>query len=177
MPALPQAIDQIGFLVDDLDAAVARWIRHSGIGPWTIFRNVILDGEYRGKPTRVGMDVALGYQGDMQIELIAVTNDAPSPYRAMDGTRLSGLHHTARIVDDLDAAVAEAQARGLIVEFAASNPATRVAYLSAPEEPWTLFELIMGEGMRAMWEAGVAEARLWNGEDPVRVIDLAMSPK
>ncbi len=175
MHARPQPIDQLGFLVDDIDAAMARWIRHSGVGPWTVFRNVMLDGHYRGTPTRVGMDVALGYQGDMQIELIAVTNDTPSPYRADDGTRLSGLHHLARIVDDLDTAVTEAQARGLVVAFTASNPATRVAYLSAPEEPGTLFEFIEGDGMRAMWEAGVAEARTWNGEYPVRTINFAAS--
>jgi methylmalonyl-CoA/ethylmalonyl-CoA epimerase len=169
-------IDQIGFLVDDLDAAIERWIRHSGVGPWTVFRNVVLDGHYRGTPTRIGMDVALGYQGAIQIELIAITDEAPSPYRAVDGRRLRGLHHLARIVDDLDAAVADAQARGLVLEFAAANPTTRVAYLSAPEEPETLFEFIQGEGMREMWEAGVAEARAWNGREPVRTIDLAAPP-
>lgn len=172
MNAKAQAIDQIGFLVDDLDAAVERWIRQFGVGPWTVFRNVVLDGHYRGAPTRVGMDVALGYQGDMQIELIAVTDEAASPYRGTDGRRLRGLHHLARIVDDLNLAVSEAQARGLVVVFTASNPSTRVAYLSSPEEPETLFEFIQGEGMREMWEAGVAEAREWNGQDPVRTIYL-----
>ncbi|WP_156839610.1 VOC family protein [Novosphingobium aquimarinum] len=173
MDTRAQAIDQIGFLVDDLDAAIARWIRQFGVGPWTVFRNVVLDGHYRGAPTRVGMDVALGYQGDMQIELIAVTDEAASPYRAADGRRLRGLHHIAHIVDDLDLAVRDAQARGLVVVFTASNPSTRVAYLSTPDEPETLFEFIQGEGMREMWEAGVAEARAWDGQEPVRTIDLA----
>jgi methylmalonyl-CoA/ethylmalonyl-CoA epimerase len=168
-----QTIDQIGFLVHDLDAAVHRWTAHSRVGPWTIYRNIVLDGHFRGMPTRVKMDVALGYQCDMQIELITVTNDAPSPYRASDGTRLSGLHHLARIVDDLEAAVADAQACGLKVEFTASNSSTSVAYLRALEEPGTLFEFIEGEGMRAMWEAGVAQARAWDGREPNRTIDFA----
>lgn len=168
-----QSIDQIGFLVDDLDGAVERWIRQFGVGPWTVFRNVVLDGHYRGTPTRVGMDVALGYQGDMQIELIAITDDAASPYRNPDGKRLLGLHHVARIVDDLESAVAVAQARGLVVAFAASNPTTRVAYLNAPEQPETRFEFIEGDGMREMWRAGVAQARSWDGREPIRTIDLA----
>lgn len=71
------AIDQTGILVEDLDASIARWIDHSGVGPWTIFRNVRMDGSYRGEPTLVTMDVGLSYQGEMQIELIQVTNDAP----------------------------------------------------------------------------------------------------
>jgi methylmalonyl-CoA/ethylmalonyl-CoA epimerase len=101
-----------------------------------------------------------------------VTNDAPSPYRASDGTRLIGLHHVARIVDDLEAAVADAQACGLKVEFMASNSSTSVAYLRALEEPRTLFEFIEGEGMRAMWEAGVAQARAWDGREPNLTIDF-----
>ena len=46
-------IDQIGYLTVDLDAAVARWTRQLGVGPWTLFRNVALNGEYREQPTRV----------------------------------------------------------------------------------------------------------------------------
>jgi len=167
------AFDQIGFLVDDLDAAIARWIEHSGVGPWTVFRNVTLDGQYRGVPTTVGIDVALAYQGDIQIELILATNDAPSPYRSPDGTRLLGLHHLARIVDDLDAAVATARAGGMELVFTAQNPATRVAYLAVPGDPGTLFEFIAGPGMREMCDAGIAAARTWDGEDAVTVVDLA----
>lgn len=167
------AFDQIGFLVDDLDAAVARWTAHSGIGPWTLFRNVVLDGNYRGEATRVGIDVALGYQGDMQIELIEATDDARSPYRDAAGGRLLGLHHLARIVDDLDAAVQDAQAGGMALVFTARNPATRVAYLEVPGDPGTLFEFIEGPGMREMCDAGIAAARTWDGRDPVTVVDLA----
>jgi len=167
------AFDQIGFLVDDLDAAVARWREHSGVGPWTVFRNVTLDGVYRGEATSVGIDVALGYQGDIQIELIEATDEARSPYRDASGGRLLGLHHLARIVDDLDTAVADAQAGGMALVFTAQNPATRVAYLEVPGDPGTLFEFIEGPGMRAMCDAGIAAARDWDGSAAVTVIDLA----
>lgn len=29
-------IDQIGYLVDNLDASIQRWIAHMGVGPWTV---------------------------------------------------------------------------------------------------------------------------------------------
>jgi methylmalonyl-CoA/ethylmalonyl-CoA epimerase len=167
------AIDQMGILVSDLDASIARWIAHSGVGPWTVFRNVRMEGVYRGEPTIVTMDVALSYQDNMQIELIHVTNDAPSPYRDDEGRPLLGLHHLARIVDDLDAAVEAAVAGGMEVIFTAHNPATRVAYLQAPGEPGQLFEFICGADMRAMCAAGIAAARAWDGSDPVTVIDFA----
>jgi len=167
------AIDQTGILVQDLDASIARWIAHSGVGPWMVFRNVRMDGSYRGEPTVVTMDVGLSYQGEMQIELIQVTNDAPSPYRADDGQPLLGLHHLARIVDDLDEAVDAAVAGGMELLFTAQNPGTRVAYLQVPGEPGQLFEFICGADMRAMGAAGIAAARDWDGSDPVTVIDFA----
>ena len=167
------AIDQIGYLVDDLDDAVARWTERTGIGPWTIFRNVRLEGTYRDVPTTVSMDVALGYQGDVQIELIATPGDTASPYRDDAGQRLIGIHHIAWIVENLDSAVADAKGRGLVPVFAARNPASNVAYLESPGEAGILYELIEGAQMREMMRAGIAATAAWNGTDPNTEIDLA----
>ena len=170
------AIDQIGYLVEDLDEAVARWTERTGIGPWTIFRNVRLDGTYRGEPTTVTMEVALGYQGDLQIELIATPGDTPSPYRDSNGQRLIGIHHIAWIVDNLDDAVADAKRRGLVPVFAARNPASNVAYLESPGEDGILYELIEGAQMRQMISAGIIATKTWDGSNPVTEIDLAVVP-
>ena len=160
-------IDQIGYLVEDLDAAIGFWIDRFGVGPWTVFRNVALDGVYKGQAGVVTIDVGLSYQGNVQIELIQATNDTPSPYRDAAGGRLLGIHHTAHIVDDLDAAVARATGDGMRVVFEASNPATRVAYLASDSQPGLLAEFIMGPGMREMADAGIAAAKAWDGSNPV----------
>lgn len=165
-------IDQIGFVVADLDQSIALRTQTLGLGPWTVFHGVTLDGRYRGQPTRVAIDVALAYQGDVQIELIQPAGDAASPYRGADGAALCGMHHMAWVVDDLDAAVAAATASGLSIIFEASNPTTRVAYLEAPGDAGVLYEFIEGAGMREMIAAGIAAARDWDGSDPVTVIDL-----
>ncbi|WP_224788980.1 VOC family protein [Pandoraea terrae] len=166
-------IDQIGYLVDDLEESIGRWLKHMGVGPWTVFRNVSLEGRYRGQPGTVTMDVALAYQGDIQIELIKVTNDAPSPYRDATGKPILGAHHVAWVVDDLDAAVARVTANGMTVAFEASNPATRVAYLESVGEPGVLFEFIQGAGMRDMIREGIAATRVWDGANPVQTINIA----
>ncbi|UXU91454.1 VOC family protein [Burkholderia sp. S-53] len=166
-------IDQIGYVVADLDRSIARWRARHEVGPWTVFRNVRLDGRHRGEPVTVTMDVGLAYRGDLQIELIHVTNDAPSPYRDAHGQPLVGLHHVAWVVDDLEAAVARLTARGLRVAFDARNPATRVAYLDDPDDPGVRVEVIEGAGMRDMIAHGIAAARAWDGTDPVRIIDAA----
>ncbi len=170
--AMPGPIDQIGFVVADLDQSIAARMRTLGLGPWTVFRGVTLDGQLRGHPVQVSIDVALAYQGDIQIELIQPVGDAPSPYRGANGAPLCGIHHMAWIVDDLDAAVADATARGLSMVFEASNPATRVAYLEAEGDLGVLYEFIEGAGMREMVDAGIAAARRWDGSNPVTTIDM-----
>lgn len=160
------AIDQIGYVVGDLEAAIAARVA-LGIGPWTVFRNAAMRGRYRGAEGEVRMDVALGYRGALQIELIQPLNDAPSPYAAMRGP-----HHVAWVVDDLDTAVAEAVKRGLAPVYEAGNGAVRVAYLESPADPGGYYELIEGAGMRAMIDAGIAAAAAWDGRDPVAEIDM-----
>ena len=166
-------IDQIGYLTVDLDAAVARWTRQLGVGPWTLFRNVALNGKYREQPTRVTIDVALSYQGAVQIELIQPTNEAPSPYRGSDGAVLQGIHHVAWVVDDIDRELARFAEVGLTPAFTASNPATRVAYLAPEGGAGVYYELIEGTGMRAMIDEGAAGAARWDGSTPVIEIDLS----
>jgi len=160
----PQAFDQLGFVVDDLDQSINHWLQ-LGVGPWTVFRDVQLQGNYQGRTVDVRMNVGLAYQGGLQIELIQTTSDGPSPYR-----NAQGMHHMAWVVDELESAVARLRERGLQPVFEAGNASTRVCYLENPSEPGVLFEVIEGAGLRQMIDHGIAEARDWNGEQPVRVI-------
>jgi catechol 2,3-dioxygenase-like lactoylglutathione lyase family enzyme len=167
-------IDQIGYLVDDLEQSIGSWRQHFGVGPWTVFRNVSLEGKYCGEPVTVTMDVGLGYQGALQIELIQVTNAAKSPYRDEQGRAIHGMHHVAWVVTDIDRAISHLTATGLRVVFEASNPATRVAYFEDEAEPGVFYEVIQGTGMRELIQQGIAAARNWDGSDPIHVIDTAV---
>lgn len=164
-------IDQLGYVVADLDAAIAARLA-LGIGPWTVFRGTTMHGHHRGEQTEVTIDVGLAYRGSLQIELIQVRTTTPSPYAGA-----SGPHHVAWVVDDLDAAVASARANGLVPVFEASNAAVRVAYLESLAHPDGYYELIEGAGMRAMNDAGIAAAATWDGSDPIVEIDMSGAPK
>ncbi|WP_223504307.1 VOC family protein [Pseudomonas sp. BF-R-24] len=170
--ALLGPISQIGYLVESLEQSMERWRQHLGVGPWTLFRNVSLQGKYRGEPVTVTIDVGLAYQGDIQIELIQVTNDAKSPYRDAEGHPIRGMHHVAWVVDDFDQTLARLTATGLQMVFEASNPTTRVAYLENESEPGVLYEIIHGIGMRGLIQQGIAAARHWDGSDAVHIIDV-----
>lgn len=166
-------IRQIAWVVANLEESVANWLRVSGVGPWTCFRNVAMSGRLRGAPAQVRMHVALGYQDGMEIELIEDLGHGPSPYRTPSGVPLVGMHHVAWFTDDVAADAARGIARGMSVCFEAANEVTRVAYLEDPREPKLLLEFIeMNAVMRAGFEARLAAARAWQGADPVQVIDL-----
>ena len=166
-------ICQIAWVVDNLEASVANWLRISGVGPWTCFRNVAMRGRLRGEAVTVRMHVALGYQDGMEIELIEPVGPGASPYRATSGAPLIGMHHVAWFCEDVAADVVRAQARGMSACFEAANEVTRVAYVEDPREPKLLLEFIeMNAVMRAGFEARLAAARAWQGSDPIQVVDL-----
>lgn len=166
-------IRQIGYIVEDLDASIQHWIDTTGVGPWTVFRNVSMNATYHGEPTMVTLHVGLAYQNDIQIELIQPTNEARSPYRAANGDLVLGAHHIAWLTDNLESAVAQAEAAGMRTVFRAENPSTRVAYLEMAGEPGVRFEFIESAATAQLIEQGIAASRHWDGSNPVQVIDFA----
>jgi catechol 2,3-dioxygenase-like lactoylglutathione lyase family enzyme len=165
-------IAQIGMVTGDLDASIDQWINQLGVGPWTVFRNVTLNGEYRGLKTQIKMDVGLAYQGDTQVEFIHVTNGAICPYLAADGSPLSGLHHLAWMTDDLDETLERCLQQGFQLVLRAESPGTRVAYLEMIGGDGQLFEFIESALTKQMMIDGIAATRLWDGSNPIHIIDF-----
>jgi hypothetical protein len=168
-------IRQIAWLVDDLTAGVERWSRFSGIGPWTVYRNVRLSATWRGVDAEIVIDVGLSYRDDVQIELIQPISRTPSPYQDSLGATLVGLHHVAWLSDDLERDKALAIARGLALTFEARNAASHVAYFESAAEPGLRFEFIQASPMMLEgFAAGVAASRGWDGGEPViHIVDFA----
>lgn len=171
-------IRQIAWVTDDLDEAIAQWHALVGVGPWTVYRNVTLEGIYLDEPVTVRMDVGLAYQGETQIELIAPIGTGPSPYHDPSGRPFKGMHHVAWLVDEVASAARAASETGLEIVFEAESGGgiTRVAYLAAPDNPAMLLELI--EATPPILEgfaSGIAAARDWDGSNPVTVINFGSS--
>ncbi|MGB0220117.1 MAG: VOC family protein [Sinimarinibacterium flocculans] len=159
-----EPIRQIAYVVDDLDAAIDRWVRLHGVGPWTVFRNTTMRGSCRGEETEVQMHVGLSYRGELQIELIQPLSRTPSPYQQADGRPRIGMHHIAWHSTDLDRDVTDAKRRGLAPVFEAGNGVVRVAYFEAPDESGPLYELI--EAVPAVLDGfadGCRQCADWDG--------------
>src|SRR3990167_5746309 len=88
------AVCQNGYVVSDIRAAMDHWITVMGVGPWFFIEEVKTDYfRHRGAASDVKMSIALANSGDLQIELIQQTNDAPSMYKEFLDAGREGLQH------------------------------------------------------------------------------------
>lgn len=165
------AIRQLGYVVDDIEAAMEHWHKVMGVGPWYYNPKVpIEDYRYDGQSFEVHNSVALANSGPVQVELIQTRNDAPSMYRDFRLAGHRGLQHVAYWTQDYDADLARMEAEGFRVKMNGKVGANgRFAYFDREAHPGTVIELseVMGPKGR-MFDLIRAASEGWDGSDPVR---------
>lgn len=99
---LDGAIRQVGYVVRDLDDAIAAWLG-LGVGPWYTIREMTQTGsEYRGEPSEPTISIGFTNSGPTQIELIQQHGDTPSIYREFRDAGGDGYHQLAWWTPDFD---------------------------------------------------------------------------
>ena len=80
-----RTVHQNSWVVDDLDAAIHKWIHELGVGPFFVseYGDQFSNLTYRGQPGELRMRIGVSQAGPVQIELIQPTTDHPSAYRDM----------------------------------------------------------------------------------------------
>lgn len=80
------AINQLGYVVDDLEKAALAHSKLFGSGPFVHFTPPAPERTlFRGEEVKNTMEVAYGMYGDLQIELIKPTSSDPTPYTVPSG--------------------------------------------------------------------------------------------
>ncbi len=164
-------IMQLAYVPADFDAALKHWIEVMGAGPFFALDHVKLEGvKYRGAPSDIDFSMALGYWGDMQIELIRQHNDAPSIYKAWRDEGYEGLQHVCILVDDMIHARAVCVGSGAVVaQEGLVAGGGEVIYVDTGGGPGTMVEILKpGAGSRAFFTMMRDAARDWDGSDPFR---------
>jgi hypothetical protein len=165
------AIRQLGYVVRDLDAAMADWAARLGIGPWFVNRAIGFgDTFYRGQ-ARPGPTIsyALANSGDMQIELIEQMCDTPSVYRDHLARHGEGLHHLCVWPEDYDGAYVRALAAGLVPAQEGRFGKIRFAYFEEVGHGGTSLEMSELVPSRLPVIRHICDsAAEWDGTDPVR---------
>lgn len=173
MSAVLGPVMQNGYVVEDLEAAARHWAEKLGVGPFFLFPGVEFETvRFRGEDSPIEMSMAIGYWGDLQIELIRPLNDAPSIYRDFRERGLKGLQHVGVLTRDLGADLAALAARGVhpVQDGRAAN-GTAFAYVDTDFHPGGMVELIevspaLEKGFAMIKAASVD----WDGRNPVRVL-------
>lgn len=162
---------QLSYCPADYDAALAHWIR-LGAGPFFEMPHVRLDAvKFRGEPSPIDFSMALGYFGDIQIELIRQHNDAPSMYTEWRSAGREGVQHMCVLVDDIAHARRRVAAAGgtVIQEGELPGGAGAVIYVDTGGGPGTVMEYLqIGAAGRDGFRAMHAAHRGWDGRDPIR---------
>jgi hypothetical protein len=171
MNVLPGPIRQVGYLVRDIDLAIAGWLE-IGVGPWFVIRGVPIRALYRDEPCEVAISVALSNSGEMQVELIAQDDDTPSIYTEFLSSNGPGYHQLAYWTADFDAAMQAVRDAGWpIVWSGGSDLGVRFAYLQPSGCPAEVIEVSEVNEVTSGMATFVREAAAnWDGHDPIRVL-------
>jgi len=163
---------QLGYVVDDLDAAIERWMKVTNIGPAFIMRgsapeNII----YRGQPGEMVMDIGFCQAGDLQIELIQPLSTGPNVYRDAVPAGTQAYHHQGYFTDDMDAEFARFAALGVDVGVQGTFGDMRFAYFDTRPQIGCMTEVLeRNPDVEAMFKMIADAAVDWDGSDPVRLI-------
>lgn len=174
MPASFGPIMQNGYVVPDVERAVAHWTEVVGVGPFFLFERVrFKECWFRGKPVDPDLTVAIAYWGDMQIELIKQHNGAPSIYTDFTRRSLTGLQHVGVMTDSVPDHLKELAKRGITaVQHGETAAGARFAYLDTDDHPGGMIELIEDSPiMKRVFQKISAAARDWDGTQPLRRMD------
>ena len=163
-------IMQLAYVPSDFDVAIRHWTEVIGAGPFFLLPNVSLPGgHYRGEESDPVFTMALGYWGDMQIELIRPENATKSIYRGEYGVA-DRLHHVCILVNSIADARASCDAVGAEIIFEAPVGDTGgVIYADPGTGPGNLVELLEPQaGTRELFAMMRDAARGWDGSEPLR---------
>ncbi|MHB1133196.1 MAG: VOC family protein [Chloroflexota bacterium] len=141
-------IDQVAFVVKDLDKSMASYWLNFGIGPWRVYTYgppLVKDTTYNGQPGDFHWRVALADFNGMVMELIQPL-DGENVYSEFLAKHGEGVQHLGVIVPNLEQAVAEAQGAGYRVIQSGHGYGVRgdggFAYLDTLAELGTIIEMV-----------------------------------
>jgi methylmalonyl-CoA epimerase len=115
LPFLKNGIAQVAIIVENLEEAVENYYQLFGIEDWHFYtygKPLVKEMTYHGEPTEYKMRVALSYFGPMRVELIEMV-EGDTVYADFVEEHGYGVHHFGVLVDDMEAAIAEAEAAGI----------------------------------------------------------------
>ncbi len=140
---LPGTLFQIGYVVPNLDTALAHLNNTLGAPRFMVLRGIIVEnGWFRGSQAPINHSMAFGYVGDMQFEIIEPVSGKSTYSEFLERVPEGGVHHLGFSVEDYDAATADLLARGYRLVQRGTFGGTKFGYFETSDDPGTVTEII-----------------------------------
>lgn len=139
-------IDQVGYVVKDLDETTRRYAPL--FGPFSFMDSPLAGVLYRGKPADVHLRIAYGSAGSVEMEFIEVLSGR-SPHAEFLAAGREGIHHVRYRVPDCDATIAALRSEGLAPIWYHDMGFAKFAYLEHAARDGVLIELLELNGAPA----------------------------
>ena len=105
--------NHLGLVVRNIEETAAFYNDIFGIGPFTVDTYELKGIKYRGQPTNATVRGAFGFQGDLMIELVEVT-EGKTPHTEFMEARGEGVQHIAFPVEDMETALKDLAEKGIV---------------------------------------------------------------
>jgi hypothetical protein len=169
-----RSVFQNAWVVNDLTAAMNKWISFYGVGPFYVLDRIDLtSATYRGQKSDLVLSVGLAQAGPVQIELIYQHSKGPSVYRDLVPEGGTGFHHVCIYSHDYEADRAYFEAAGYETAMEGGPPdgSMKFAYFDTRKDFDVFTEVITpGASIMARNEMVAKAAVDWDGTDPIRII-------
>lgn len=170
----PGEVVQMGYVVANLDRALAHWTTRLGVGPFLVAKQIeYAELFWQEKAIAIETSVALASHGGMQIELIQQTGGDASMFTEFLARKGGGLHHICVLSDDITRDLVGWRETGTNVLMQGRTKAGILfAYLdSDPDDEGRIVELVQPTpGLHKFFSKLDALSEDWDGSDPVRYL-------
>ena len=139
-------IDQVGYVVRNLDETTRRYARL--FGPFSFMDSPLTGVIYRGQRADVSLRIAYGSAGSLEMEFIEVLSGR-SPHAEFLAAGREGIHHVRYRVSDCDATIAALRGESLAPIWYHDMGFAKFAYLEHASRDGVLIELLEMRGAPA----------------------------
>lgn len=175
----PLPFHHIGYVVDDLDAAVADAVARFGAGPFYVAEHMEFEEvTFRGQPAVFDHSSAFGQWGPIRVELTVIhATDPPELGATMAPNGPGHVGHVGILVDSLEEASARLEATcGPAYHSGRTGPVAAIWHDGRATLGHSIELLQRNEFLTGLYERLAASAEGWDGSDPVRaMMDIAQA--
>jgi Glyoxalase/Bleomycin resistance protein/Dioxygenase superfamily len=162
---------QLGFVVDDVIAASARWAATFGVGPFHVLPRRTSRATYRGAASAVEVQYGIAQAGPVQIELVQQLCDRPSMFRDLVERGGCGFHQVCTVTQDYDGKAEHYTQLGYELVSEITTPGRRVGYFDTVADFGFYTEVVEdAPGLLAGLAQIAQTCAEWDGQDPVRLL-------